>query len=131
MNFLAGTWVAEWIEGLGRIALLAREAIGSLFRFRIAWRDLLFQIYSIGVKSQPVVLITGGFIGMVFAAQTAVQFHKIKTDTATLAAVSVAMCTELGPVLTGLMVAGRVGAAIAAEIGTMRVTEQIDALRTL
>ncbi|HWD91953.1 MAG TPA: ABC transporter permease [Verrucomicrobiae bacterium] len=131
MNFLAGTWVVDWIEGLGRLALLAREAIGSLFRFRIAWRDLLFQVYSIGVKSQPVVLITGGFIGMVFAAETAIQFHKVKMDTATLAAVTVAMCTELGPVLTGLMVAGRVGAAIAAEIGTMRVTEQIDALRTL
>jgi phospholipid/cholesterol/gamma-HCH transport system permease protein len=131
MNFLAGTWVGEWIEGLGQIALLAKEAIGSLCRFRIAWRDLLYQVYSIGVKSQPVVLITGGFIGMVFAAQTAVQFHKVKMDTATLAAVTVAMCTELGPVLTGLMVAGRVGAAIAAEIGTMRVTEQIDALRTL
>ena len=131
MNFLEGTWVAEWVEGLGRLALLAREAIASLCRCRIAWRDLLYQIYSIGVKSQPVVLITGGFIGMVFAAQTAIQFHKIKMDTGTLAAVSVAMCTELGPVLTGLMVAGRVGAAIAAEIGTMRVTEQIDALRTL
>ena len=52
-------------------------------------------------------------------------------DTATLAVVSVSMCSELGPVLTGLMVAGRVGAAIAAELGTMRVTEQIDALRTL
>ena len=84
-----------------------------------------------GAKSQPVVIITGAFIGMVFSSETAIQFHKVKMDTATMAAVGVAMCTELGPVLTGLMVAGRVGAAIAAEIGTMRVTEQIDALRTL
>ena len=68
---------------------------------------------------------------MVLAAQTFLQFHKVKMDTATLAVVSVSMCSELGPVLTGLMVAGRVGAAFAAEIGTMRVTEQIDALRTL
>jgi phospholipid/cholesterol/gamma-HCH transport system permease protein len=68
---------------------------------------------------------------MVLAAQTYLQFHKVKMDTATLAVVSVSMCSELGPVLTGLMVAGRVGAAIAAEIGTMKVTEQIDALRTL
>lgn len=131
MHFLAETWIAEWIEGLGRLALLAREATGSLFRMRVAWRDLLAQLYFMGVKSQPVVVITGAFIGMVFSAQTAIQFHKVKMDTATLAAVSVAMCTELGPVLTGLMVAGRVGASIAAEIGTMRVTEQIDALRTL
>jgi len=68
---------------------------------------------------------------MVLGAQTYFQFHKVKMDTATLAVVSVSMCDELGPVLTALMVAGRVGAAIAAEIGTMRVTEQIDALRTL
>ena len=68
---------------------------------------------------------------MVLTAQTYFQFHKVKMDTATLGVVAVAMCDELGPVLTGLMVAGRVGAAIAAELGTMRVTEQIDALRTL
>src|SRR4029077_9808645 len=68
---------------------------------------------------------------MVLGAQTYYQFHKIKMDTATLALVGVSMCSELGPVLTGLMVAGRVGAAFAAELGTMRVTEQIDALRTL
>jgi phospholipid/cholesterol/gamma-HCH transport system permease protein len=77
------------------------------------------------------VLVTGGFTGMVLTAQTFFQFHKVKMDTATLAVVGVSMCDELGPVLTALMVAGRVGAAIAAEIGTMRVTEQIDALRTL
>ena len=131
MNFLASTWIGEWIEGLGRITLLAKEAVGSFFRFRVAWRDLLYQIYFIGVKSQSVVLITGAFTGMVLSAQTYFQFHKVKMDTATLAVVSVSMCSELGPVLTALMVAGRVGAAIAAEIGTMRVTEQIDALRTL
>jgi phospholipid/cholesterol/gamma-HCH transport system permease protein len=97
----------------------------------MTWRDVLFQIYFIGVKSQSVVLVTGAFTGMVLGAQTYFQFHKVKMDTATLAVVGVSMCSELGPVLTALMVAGRVGAAIAAEIGTMRVTEQIDALRTL
>ena len=131
MNFLSSTWVGEWMEGLGRLTLLAKEAVGSFFRFRVAWRDLLYQVYFMGVKSQSVVLITGAFTGMVLSAQTAVQFHKLKMDTATLAVVSVSMCSELGPVLTGLMVAGRVGAAITAEIGTMKVTEQIDALRTL
>jgi len=131
MNFLSSAWVGEWMEGLGRVTLLAKEAIGSFFRFRVAWRDLIYQVYFMGVKSQSVVLITGAFTGMVLSAQTAVQFHKLKMDTGTLAVVSVSMCSELGPVLTGLMIAGRVGAAIAAEIGTMRVTEQIDALRTL
>jgi phospholipid/cholesterol/gamma-HCH transport system permease protein len=131
MNFWANTPVAEWLEGLGRITLLARESLASLFRGRLSWRDLLYQIYFVGVKSQAVVLITGAFTGMVLGAQTYLQFHRVKMDTATLAVVSVSMCSELGPVLTGLMVAGRVGAAIAAELGTMRVTEQIDALRTL
>src|ERR1043166_6185211 len=124
-------WINEWIEGLGRFTLLAKESFTSLLGLKIAWRDLLYQIYFVGVKSQSVVLITGAFTGMVLGAQTFLQFHKVKMDTATLAVVGVSMCSELGPVLTALMVAGRVGAAIAAELGTMRVTEQIDALRTL
>src|SRR5438445_6812494 len=124
-------WTTEWIEGLGRLALLAQETIASLFTLKVTWKDLLYQIYFVGVKSPSVVLITGAFTGMVLAAQTYFQFHKVKMDTATLAVVSVSMCSELGPVLTALMVAGRVGAAMAAELGTMRVTEQIDALRTL
>src|SRR3954447_6605544 len=131
MNFWGNKWMADWLEGLGRLTILGKETFASLFTFKVAWRDLLYQVYFMGVKSQSVVLITGAFTGMVLSAQTAVQFHKVKMDTATLAVVSVSMCSELGPVLTGLMVAGRVGAAIAAEIGTMRVTEQIDALRTL
>jgi phospholipid/cholesterol/gamma-HCH transport system permease protein len=119
------------LSELGQIAFLARDILLSLLTFKIKWRDLLYQIYSIGVKSQSVVIITGAFTGMVLGAQTYFQFHKVKMDTATLAVVSVSLCDELGPVLTALMVAGRVGASIAAEIGTMRVTEQIDALRTL
>src|SRR5512141_32179 len=131
MNFLTNTWVAQWLEGLGKIALLAKDSVSSLFRLKVSWRDLIYQIYFIGVKSQSVVLITGAFTGMVLGAQTYFQFHKVKMDTATLAVVSVSMCSELGPVLTALMVVGRVGASMAAELGTMRVTEQIDALRTL
>ena len=131
MNLFANRRVAYVLTELGQIALLTREVIVSALTFKVAWRDLLYQIYFIGIKSQSVVLVTGAFTGMVLGAQTYFQFHKVKMDTATLAVVSVSMCSELGPVLTALMVAGRVGAAIAAEIGTMRVTEQIDALRTL
>jgi phospholipid/cholesterol/gamma-HCH transport system permease protein len=130
MNFW-GNRISEWLEGLGGLTLLAKDTVTSLFTLKVAWRDFLYQVYFVGVKSQSVVLITGAFTGMVLGAQTYFQFHKVKMDTATLAVVSVSMCSELGPVLTGLMVAGRVGAAIAAELGTMRVTEQIDALRTL
>ncbi|MFN7139256.1 MAG: MlaE family ABC transporter permease [Limisphaerales bacterium] len=121
----------EWLQGLGQLALLTKEVFSSIFRHKIEWKNLIYQIYFIGVKSQSVVLITGAFTGMVLCAQTYFQFHKVKMDTATLAVVSVSMGSELGPVLTALMVAGRVGAAMAAELGTMKVTEQVDALRTL
>jgi phospholipid/cholesterol/gamma-HCH transport system permease protein len=131
MNPLAIRRVHKTLNGLGQITLLARDAFASLLRLRVTWRDVLFQMYFIGVKSQLVVLVTGAFTGMVLGAQTYFQFHKVKMDTASLAVVGVSMCSELGPVLTALMVAGRVGASMAAEIGTMRVTEQIDALRTL
>src|SRR5688572_5627880 len=116
---------------LGDIAILFWETLGALFRRRLSFADLAYQLYFIGFKSQSVVLITGAFTGMVLAAQTYLQFHKVRMDTATMAVVSVSMLSQLGPVLTGLMVAGRVGASIAAELGTMKVTEQIDALRTL
>src|SRR5215831_18601098 len=131
MSVQGKKWLRDWVEGAGQIALLAKEVISSLLTLKVGWRDSLYQVYFVGVKSQSVVLITGAFTGMVLGAQTYFQFHKVRMDTATLAVVSVSMCSELGPVLTGLMVAGRVGAAIAAELGTMRVTEQIDALRTL
>ena len=131
MNVFVNQRVKYALSELGQIAFLAKDICLSLLTFKVVWRDLLYQLYSIGVKSQSVVIITGAFTGMVLGAQTYFQFHKVKMDTATLAVVSVSLCDELGPVLTALMVAGRVGASIAAEIGTMRVTEQIDALRTL
>lgn len=123
--------VRRILSGLGSITLLACEAIGSLTHKRWEMTAVLYQLYFIGVKSLSVVLITGAFTGMVLCAQTYFQFHKVRMDTATLAVVSISMCSELGPVLSGLMVAGRVGASMAAELGTMRVTEQIDALRAL
>jgi len=123
--------IESWNIEVGRIVLLFWEAVRSVFRNRPNLKDLVYQLHFVGVKSQSVVLITGAFTGMVLAAQAYYQFHKVRMDTGTLALVSVSMCSELGPVLTALMVAGRVGAAMAAELGTMRVTEQIDALRTL
>jgi phospholipid/cholesterol/gamma-HCH transport system permease protein len=131
MTALAQRLVSGWLGGLGRFGLLVAESLASLFTLKIRGHDLVYQLYHIGVKSQTVVLVTGAFTGMVLAAQAYYQFHQVKMDTATLALVGVSMCSELGPVLTGLMVAGRVGASIAAELGTMRVTEQVDALRTL
>jgi phospholipid/cholesterol/gamma-HCH transport system permease protein len=124
-------WISKMLVGLGEFALFVKDAAVSFLTRRPDLKALIYQIYFIGVKSQSVVLITGGFTGMVLAAQTYFQFHRVRMDTATLAVVGVGMSSELGPVLAGLMVAGRVGAALAAELGSMRVTEQIDALRTL
>ncbi len=117
--------------GLGRFSLMGAEVVRSLCTVRPSLRDIIAQMYFIGVKSQGVVAITGAFAGMVLCAQTYYQFERLTVGSASLAVVSAAMCSELGPVLAGLMVAGRVGAAITAQIGTMRVTEQIDALRTM
>ena len=116
---------------LGGVALLAADTAKALVVSPLRWRLVLGQILELGARSQPVVVITGAFTGAVFAAQVFFQFHTLGMESATGAIVAAAMCRELGPVLTGLMLAGRVGAAMSAEIGTMKVTEQIDALRAL
>ncbi len=123
--------INDALTGLGDFGLLAMEAMRSLRYQRPSWLDFVRQLHFVGVKSQSVVLTTGAATGMVLCAQTFFQFHKVKMDTATGAVVSVGMCSELGPVLAALMLTARVGAAMAAELGTMKVTEQIDALRTL
>jgi len=94
-------------------------------------RLLLLQAEEIGVQSLPVVLLTALFTGMVLALQSYIVFHRFAAESLTSVVVSLSMVRELGPVLVGLMVAGRVGASFAAELGTMRVSEQIDALWTL
>jgi phospholipid/cholesterol/gamma-HCH transport system permease protein len=116
---------------LGEVVLLAADTFRSIFTHRLRWKLFLNQIVEIGLLSQLVVVITGGFTGAVFAAQTYFQFSKLGIGSGVGAVVSVSLCRELGPVLTALMVTGRVGAAMSAEIGTMKVTEQIDALRAL
>jgi phospholipid/cholesterol/gamma-HCH transport system permease protein len=115
----------------GELVLLALTTFASLFSQKLRWRLFLDQIVEIGLRSQLVVVITGAFTGAVFAAQTFFQFNKLGMGSAVGAVVSVSICRELGPVLTALMVTGRVGASMSAEIGTMKVTEQIDALRAL
>jgi phospholipid/cholesterol/gamma-HCH transport system permease protein len=115
----------------GEVVVLAGQTFSSIFAQKIRWRLFLYQIVEIGLHSQLVVMITGAFTGAVFAAQTYFQFNKLGMGSAVGAVVSVSVCRELGPVLTALMVTGRVGASMSAEIGTMKVTEQIDALRAL
>src|SRR6516164_1687209 len=116
-----GRPLVRFIQYLGEVVMLAADTFESLFTRRLRWKLFLNQIVEIGLLSQLVVVITGGFTGAVFSAQTYFQFHKIGMGSATGAVVSVALMRELG----------RVGAAMSAEIGTMKVTEQIDALRAL
>jgi len=116
---------------LGQVGLLAWETLCSIAAGRIRWRLVLRQIAMIGYGSQLVVVVTGAFTGAVFTAQAYFQFASLNMETAVGPVVTLAMFRELGPVLTGLMVAGRVGAAMSAEIGTMKVTQQLDALRAL
>src|ERR1700761_8658030 len=126
-----GRTALSLLQYLGELATLAYETGVSIVVAPIRWRLLMRQIVEVGWRSQMVVLVTGAFTGAVLTAQTYFQFAKLGMKSGVGSVVAVAMFRELGPVLTGLMVAGRVGAAIAAEIGTMKVTEQIDALRAL
>jgi phospholipid/cholesterol/gamma-HCH transport system permease protein len=126
-----GSGVVALFVYIGELVVLAGETFASIVTQKIRWRLFLNQVVEIGLNSQLVVVITGGFTGAVFAAQTFFQFNKLGMGSAVGAVVSVSLFRELGPVLTALMVTGRVGAAMSAEIGTMKVTEQIDALRAL
>ena len=125
---------ARWFRMLrmaGQIVFLFLDIIRCLFRYRIRFALLIHQIEFIGAKSVPVVIITGSFIGAVFAAQTEFQFKSLGLSSGVGPVVAIAMCRELGPVLCALMIAGRIGSAMAAELATMKITEQIDALRAL
>src|SRR3954451_23835219 len=131
MFSLFGRQALSFLHYVGEVAMLVREALVSMVQSRIRWALVLRQIAEMGYRSQLVVVLTGMATGAVFTAQTYFQFHVIGMDSGVGSLVSVSMFRELGPVLSGLMVAGRVGASMSAEIGTMKVTEQIDALRAL
>ncbi len=120
-----------FLEVAGRLALFAVTGVSHCARPPIFLRLTLRQMIEIGFYSLPVVGLTAIFTGMVLALQSYTGFARFSAESAIPNVVVVSITRELGPVLAGLMVAGRVGAAMAAEIGTMRVTEQIDALDTL
>lgn len=118
-------------EELGKILLLVYATLKQLILPPFELKNTFKQIVEIGLKSMPVVLITAVFTGMVLALQSYTGFKRFNAEVMVGTVVALSMTRELGPVLTGLIVAGRAGAAMAAELGTMRVTEQIDALDTL
>ena len=117
--------------GLGTFILYLVQIVGVLFSFRLKVKKLFEQLYHIGFESLPIVILTGSFAGMVFALQSYVGFQRVGGEQFIGALVALGMIRELGPVLTGLMIAGRAGSSMAAQLGTMRISEQIDALITL
>lgn len=133
MNFLAaiGRTFLGFLAATGRLAVFTGITISHCVRPPIYWRLLGRQLVDIGYYSLPVVGLTTLFSGMVLALQSYTGFSRFNAESAIATVVVLSMTRELGPVLAGLMVAGRIGASMAAEIGTMRVTEQVDALTTL
>jgi phospholipid/cholesterol/gamma-HCH transport system permease protein len=133
MGFLQaiGRTFISGLEVFGRLILFALAALLDVARPPYYPRLVLKQMIEIGYYSLPVVGLTAIFTGMVLALQSFTGFARFSAESAIPQVVVVSLTRELGPVLAGLMVAGRIGAAMAAEIGTMRVTDQIDALQTL
>ena len=133
IDFLAsiGRRVLDLFAIAGRLAMFVASALSHCVRPPFYFRNVIQQFWTIGYNSLPVVGLTAVFTGAVLALQASVGFSKLTAPSAIPLLVVVSMTRELGPVMASLMVAGRVGAAIAAELGTMRVTEQIDALDTL
>jgi len=137
-----GGAVERWIRDWGDLVIDAVVSVGELARFSgrtFRWLMLRFPrantllpaFYQVGVRSLPVIALTGTFIGMVLAVQSYFQFHQIGLESRLGAVINMSLVRELGPVLAATMLAGRVGSAMAAELGTMRVTEQIDALASM
>jgi phospholipid/cholesterol/gamma-HCH transport system permease protein len=139
---LPTAWLVDWVADLGELLIEWIVALGNLAFFslrtlrwmvsRLPQRGTIMpNFYQIGVLSLPVVALTGTFIGMVLAVQSYSQFRMMHMETRLGSVINMALVRELGPVLAATMLAGRIGSSMAAELGTMRVTEQIDALSSM
>ena len=136
----AGAWAVDLFWYAGSLCLLFVQTLGSavetirdlcLFTWTRRSREVISELWKIGVKSWFIVAVSSLFIGMVLAFQSAYQMQKLSAQIYIASLVALSVVREIGPVMTALIVAGRVGSSIAAELGTMKVTEQIDALMTL
>jgi phospholipid/cholesterol/gamma-HCH transport system permease protein len=121
----------RWSQRLGRAMLLGGQVVVHLLQGRLSYRNILPQMFAVGPESLVVALLTAAFVGMVFTIQVAREFLTFGATSAVGGVLSLALSRELAPVLTAVIVTGRVGSAFAAEIGAMAVTEQIDALYVL
>lgn len=127
-------FVTPFLYQVGEIGLLMARTFRNFFRKPFEGENFRQQLEEIGVRSLPVVSLTAAFGGLVFALQTYTGFHRYigqGTEAYGGPILSLGLCKELIPILVGLMVSGRVGSAMAAEIGTMKITEQVDALHSL
>ncbi len=128
---LLGDRALEGVDACGRFALLAVLTFRAGLRRRFPWLETARQMEAIGTRSMTIVLITALFTGMVLALQTGIALARFGAKPYVGSVVGLALARELAPVLTALMVGGRVGAGITAEIGSMQVTEQVDAIRSM
>jgi phospholipid/cholesterol/gamma-HCH transport system permease protein len=130
LGYVGGLFI-RFLQESGKVTMLFGQTVVFIFRRPFDVRGMFDQMEEIGVRSIPVVIITAAFTGMVLALQSFTGFKRFHAETLVGTVVALSVTRELGPVLTGLMVSGRIGSSMAAELGTMRVTEQIDALYTL
>ena len=129
-----GEWIVGFVGGTGRFSRFAWVSTFASFRAMLRpkiWPLVLTQMYYIGVKSLPVVMATGAFVGMILALQTYDQLYSMGLQERMGVLINLAVVSELGPVLAAVMLAGRVGGALTAELGTMNVTEQIAAVQSM
>ncbi len=126
-----GSWTVEVVSSFGKITILFLDTVRSSMTPPFRFKNILRQMDFLGAKSFYIVVFTGFFTGMVLALNGYLTFRILDAETMVGAAVALAMVREMGPVLASIMVIARAGSAIAAELGTMRITEQIDALTTM
>lgn len=126
-----GVHVLRFLDQAGDFAVVSGRAFRAIFRRPFDGISLMYQFQAVGVNSIPVILLTSLAVSMVFAVQLAYGFKQFQAEGLAAQVNGLAIVRELAPVITGLMMAGRVGSAMAAELGTMQVTEQIDALECL
>ena len=126
-----GHSVLNAVASLGRFGIFLGQAVIWIFIPPFKWRQLLQRIHFIGVRSLSIILLTGAFTGMVLSLQTFLTLSRFGSEALLGPAVALALIREMGPVLSALMVTGRTGSALTAEIGIMRISEQIDALQAM
>jgi phospholipid/cholesterol/gamma-HCH transport system permease protein len=126
-----GANALNMVAALGRFGLFLGQAVVFTFIPPFKWRQLLQRVHFVGVRSLSIIVLTGAFTGMVLALQTFLTLTRFGSEALLGPAVALALIREMGPVLSALMVTGRTGSALTAEIGIMRISEQIDAIQVM